>query len=132
VDNFAKGWADDASLDAEGIYSLQTLINGDIIYSGTKAKIRRRGGYQRHHATALPAIPRQVYEFVDTSGNEHLLVISNSNLYHVTATNSEVLNNSEAVAASLTFAFANYEEYPFITVGDRCFFADDNDWSGWN
>jgi len=127
IDNFAKGWMSDASLDAEGIYSLQTLTNGDIVYSGTKSKIRRRGGYTRHHATALPAVPRQVYEFVDTSGNVNLLIISNNLLYLVSGSNTEITNASEATPASLSYVDANFD-YPFITVSDRCFFADDEDW----
>lgn len=129
VSNFSLGWKDTPALSRDKIYSLRQLINADIEYE--RGALRRRNGYKRYHSANLPGLAKQVYEFVDTAGQTRLLAIaksgSNYRLYLVeTSGNNEIKNYSTSPTTHLVFD--NYDSYPFKTVGDRVFFADDNDW----
>lgn len=132
IDNFAKGWMTNAALDADKIYSFLKFTNTYVDYERGAAV--RRPGYNRHHATALTGIPKQFYTFTNLAGNSRELVVAYDDSapahYHLFVlsggTAYEIRNYSTSPTTALEFD--TYDEYPFITVDNRVFFADDNDW----
>ena len=125
INKFTRGIIRDGVDDPDYFHSLRNLQNYDIDY--TRGQLVKRDGTARYHTTALSDTPQQVYHFMDKSGNEYVLCICNTKLYLLSdaAGNPEIRFRSTTPSTSLSFT--NGEKYPFITIGDRYFFADDND-----
>ena len=123
IKNFKEGMrVDNIDEDANQIQSLLLLENADIDWR-TGAGVRRKG--YEYFYDSLPYDAKQIYEFVNTAGTATMLVVMNDKLYYIKAgVPTAITNDSYAVPA---LSFASYDYYPFVTVLNRCFFADDND-----
>jgi hypothetical protein len=106
------------------ILSLRNMVNADIDFR-TGAAVRRNG--YSYFLQTLATQAKQIEEFYDIVGRSNLLLIMDDKLYWYRSSNTtlyEVKNASVSPTTSLDFT--TYTHYPFLTVGDRCFFADDN------
>lgn len=129
ISNFGLGMIRDAALEQDGAYSLYTLENADIVYDGVFAYLRKRQGSDAYNATAFAAETKQIHHFIDSSQNEHLLVVANNKLYRLaidgTGAPVEIKLNGTTSHAMTT------PPYPFVNAGDRCFFSDSAATADW-
>lgn len=124
IPNFKRGMRVDNIDEDDQILSLRNMVNADIDFR-TGAAVRRNG--YSYFIQTLAAQAKQIFEFYDTVGRSNLLLIMDEKLYWYRSTDTtlyEVKNTSVSPTTSLDFA--TYDHYPFLTAGDRCFFADDN------
>ncbi len=122
IKNFRNGMkVDNIDEEANQIQSLLLLENADIIWRNGAAV--RRKGYSFYEKD-LAAAAKQIYEFVNVAGTATMLVIMDNKLYHVKSGVPTLIDNGSYALPALSFS--TYDYYPFVTVLNRCFFADDN------
>lgn len=125
--NFRNGMkVDNIDEGSEQIQSLLLLENADIKWQNGAAV--RRKGYS-YFEKDLAAAAKQIYEFVNVAGTATMLVIMDEKLYHIKSGVPTLIDNDSGsgVPPVPALSFSAYDYYPFCTVLNRCFFADDND-----
>jgi len=126
--NYSIGYKRDSATDANPLEALHTFENEEARESDGAA-VKRKGS-NRWPDTAMASEPQQLHHFIDNSGQEQIFVVGGDNkLYRYSSSGAigpnEIKNASATPDASLSMTAP---PYPFLNLGDRVYFADDNDW----
>lgn len=114
IENFRLGQRRDGALRNDALWSMYSLENFDIDYVEGSLKIRP--GYEEWNTEELPAVPAQLYNFVDLENNSAVLGICGNRWYVLSEDSDHAMLIDEAATSPR----------PIITVDNRVIFATDS------